>query len=87
MLLQTVGLLETLGKLAGQACHLLVERLVVLLGVGDANVAAGRQDEVLLGNLIDRRGLGEALFLFELAVAEDVECLRDLGYVLVCELA
>lgn len=40
-----------------------------------------------LGDLVDRRGLGEALFLFELAVAEGVERLRDLGYVLVRELA
>src|SRR5437588_12787294 len=53
-------LLRLLAQLGGQAGHLLLERLAVVLDLGGADVAAGREDVAVLANIVERGALAEA---------------------------
>ena len=41
-------------RVAASRRHLLLERLVVLLGIGGADVAAGREDVAVAADLVER---------------------------------
>src|SRR5665647_1875494 len=60
LLLQPRRLLELAGELRRQALHLLVERLAVVLSLGCAHEAAGRQHAAVLGDLFAGGSFAEA---------------------------
>lgn len=47
-------------QLGGQAGHLLLERLAVVLDFGRANIAPRRQDVAVVPDVVQRRALAEA---------------------------
>ena len=75
------------GEFAGEAGHFLLEGFVVLHGVFDADVAAGGEDVVLLGDVCGFDYSAEAFFVLEFAFLEFLEGAREAFNVLLAEVA
>lgn len=84
---EVVAFREHLGEFAGEAGHFLLEGFVVLHGVFDADVAAGGEDVVLLGDVCGFDYDAEAFFVLELAFLEFFEGAREAFNVLLAEVA
>lgn len=78
---------EHFGEFAGEAGHFLLEGLVVLHGVFDADVAARSEDVVLLGDVCGFNYGAETFFVLEFAFLEFFEGAREAFDVLLAEVA
>ena len=87
MFFEVVTFREHFGEFAGEAGHLLFEGFVVLHGVFDADVAAGGEDVVLLGDAFGIDDGTEAFLVLEFAFLEFFEGAREAFDVLFAEVA
>lgn len=84
---EIVAFREHLGEFPGKTGHFLLEGFVVLHGVFDADVTAGGEDVVLLGNVCGFDYGTEAFFVLKFAFLEFFEGARKAFNVLLAEVA
>lgn len=84
---QFVGFAEHLRKFSCKARHLLLERLSVVGLFFYANIATGREDVVLLGDVRSRFDRAKSFHIFERSVLKRGECVGEFLNVIVGKIA
>ena len=85
-ILQLVTLLKEIAQFRCQPLHLVLKRFSIVFLLGYANIASGREDEVLRTDVVDGTHGAEALLVLKRTTAELLESVCDTGDVLLLQL-
>ena len=82
-----MGFGKHLGELVGESGHLLLEGLTIILGLGNADIATGSKNVILLSNVVKSGHCTESLLILQSAFHILVICSGNLHDIFFCKLA
>ena len=74
-----MGLGKQIGQFRCQPCHFFFKRLSVVLLFLDADIASGRENVILLGNILQSGNSAESLHIFQWIAEENADLINCSG--------